>query len=69
MLLAAENVSKRHATCRKFHIGRWAFTRGSELLGQFIDDHLDFWEVVVFGDVLGILAHVLEGLNDLLVLK
>lgn len=47
MLLAAEHVSKWHAA-RKPTIGRRAFSRGSELLGQFIDDHFHFREVVVF---------------------
>lgn len=47
MSLAAEHVSKWHAA-RKASIGRRAFSRGSELLGQFIDDHFHFREVVVF---------------------
>jgi len=47
MLLAAEHVSKRHAA-RKPTIGRRASSRGSELLGQFVDDHFHFGEVVVF---------------------
>lgn len=68
MLLAAEHVSKWHAS-RKPTIGRWALSRGSELLGQFIDDHFHFRVVVVFGDVFGILTDVLKGLHHLLVLK